>query len=569
MTDRVVNLGGGGGTLPAPSRALRVTLTLLLAFVMLLAVHVAIVEDLYPLDAPDSDHVLGVPVSVLLRAGLAGAALLVMLGMARRPVLLTLAPTGRWTAATIVLAFVASVAIAFLVLRQFPNSADEYHLLFQADTFRQGRLWQAPPPLQKFFFFIHIIERDGKWVSHFPPGWALVLALWRALQLPTALVGPTAGVALLVATAAFARLVGGTRLVWPSVLMLAASPFFLFNAASLFSHCFAAALLVVFWTLGERFRQRPTVRDAAWAGVAIGVLGITRYFTAAAGALPYGLGLLPRLTRKHLVYGLAAFATVGVIGAAFLAYNNAVTGSPLRTVSAWAYPDLKLGLWSVNEFGEKSGPVATLKRHAFQWLELMEFTSPLVPLAYGAALLYLRRLRRLRAFDLLPLLFSLALLVYPEVGGNRYGPRYYFDTFPFLVVAVVRAGALAWDAGDTRRRALLSTLLLGHLAFAAASLPFACAYFRTIVDARMALYDQVEALGLHDAVVAMPIVPTGTLRSVSPWDLSRNGTRIDEHAPVLYTVDWGTGLEPLLERYPARSIWRWDGAHLTCTERCR
>jgi hypothetical protein len=369
-------------------------------------------------------------------------------------------------------------------------------------------------------------------------------------------------------TAAFARQVGGPRIVFPAVLLVATTPFFLFNAASLYSHCFASLLLLAFWFFGERFRATARARDAAWAGVALGVLGTTRYFTAAMGALPYVVTLVPRLTRKHFVRGLAAVATGGVFLLALLAYNNAVTGSPLTTVSSWAYPSLKLGLWGMNEFGDRTTPVTAVKNVVYQLIELAEFTSPLVPIAYGAALVYLHRRRQLQMFDLLPLLFAAGLFFYPEIGGNRYGPRYYFDTFPFLIVTVLRAAALAWDEGKAHSRALLSTALLAHLAFACASIPFACAYFRTVVDQRMALYDEVAARHISNALVLLTR-GTGQLRPMLQWDLTRNGTRIDPAAPILYALDWGRDLTPLLSMYPDREVWRWNGTSLVCVERCR
>lgn len=551
--------------LAAPSRPLRVAARLLLAYVALLAIHVALMPDLYPLADMTRTHILGVPVGTLLRIGFLAAALLVTAVALRAPVLVALdaAPTR----SLIVGAFLASVAIALLVLRSFPNSADEYHLLFQADTFRQRRLWQDPPPLPDVFQFVHVIERDGKWVSHFPPGWALVLAAWRALGLQTVLVGPVFGAALLWMTAAFARQAGGVRVVFPAVLLVAVTPFFLFNAASLFSHCFAATLLLLLFHFAERFRIDARAGDAAIAGLALGALGVTRYFTAGLGALACLAMLLPYIRQRHLLPGLAALATGGVFLAGLLAYDRAVTGNALQTVSGWAYPSLRLGLWSVNEFGIRSTPLDAVKNVVLQWIELSEFTSPILPLAYLAALLVLVRDRALRIYDLLPLLFAAGLFFYPEIGGNRYGPRYWFDAFPFAAVAIARAFCLVWSRREPAQRALLSTALLAHLAFAVASIPFACAYFRTVVDQRMALYDDVDARRLQNALVLLTR-GTGTLRPMLYWDLTRNGTRIDPAAPVLYAIDDGRDLAPLLALYPARSVWRWNGTVLSCVEHC-
>ena len=45
----------------------------------------------------------------------------------------------------------------------------------------------------------------------------------------------------------------------------------------------------------------------------------------------------------------------------------------------------------------------------------------------------------------------LSYLFFPNMGGNRYGPRYYFDAYPFLVLTVVSAAA-AWFAEQRSQR---------------------------------------------------------------------------------------------------------------------
>ncbi len=42
---------------------------------------------------------------------------------------------------------------ALFVLQGFPNSADEYAYIFQAETFLQKRLWNEPHPAKEFFSF--------------------------------------------------------------------------------------------------------------------------------------------------------------------------------------------------------------------------------------------------------------------------------------------------------------------------------------------------------------------------------------------------------------------------------
>src|SRR5262249_17464423 len=59
----------------------------------------------------------------------------------------------------------AATLLFVWVLRAFPNSADEYGYIYGAETLLAGRLWNPLPLHHEFFSFLHIFEKDGKWVS--------------------------------------------------------------------------------------------------------------------------------------------------------------------------------------------------------------------------------------------------------------------------------------------------------------------------------------------------------------------------------------------------------------------
>jgi hypothetical protein len=555
--------------LPRSGTMVRRFFILLFAFVALHALRTWATPNIFPLaehqdlDLPANWFALELRALTILVAFLLSAC-----ALWRAPAVPRFEPGRHAVLLSIAAATLLAAAGATVALRCFPNSGDEYHMLFQAETFREGRLWQDPLPLQQYFSFAHIMELGGKRVSHFPPGWPLLVAGWTALGLPACLAGPAAGALLLVGVAALARETAGGRAVLPSVILVAATPFFLFNAASYFSHTIAAAWMLFFWLFGTRFIQRPAAGNAALAGLCLGWLAITRYYTALLTFLPFAVALLPRLRARHVRYGLVAALAGACILVPFLAYNQAVTGSPLQTVSSWAYPKLKLGLWAVAETGVHSGPIAAFKRAGLQILELLEWTSPAFVTAYAGALFVLVRRRALRAMDTLPVLFVLAFLLYPDVGWNRYGPRYYFDPFPFAALAVVRAGLLLWDEAKPRIRPLLGGLATAHFAFAISVLPFAAVYMRLATDERLVPYEEAERLKLKRALVVLT-EDTGELRPLAIWGMTRNGTHMNPAAPVLWAADRGAGTIRLLSQYfSERSIWLWDGVRLTCVQRC-
>src|SRR4051794_32990086 len=66
--------------------------------------------------------------------------------------------------ASTLIALAATMAVGFLVLQEFPNSADEYAYLFQAQRFAEQRLWADAPPLGYSFVGLRTWISNGIWV---------------------------------------------------------------------------------------------------------------------------------------------------------------------------------------------------------------------------------------------------------------------------------------------------------------------------------------------------------------------------------------------------------------------
>jgi hypothetical protein len=96
----------------------------------------------------------------------------------------------------ILLAFIGCVTAGWLGGVSWPNSGDEYSYLFLADTFRAGRLWDSPPPDSELFQAFHVLAKDGRTFSPYPPAWSAFLVplrtfniAWLANPLLTAALG--------------------------------------------------------------------------------------------------------------------------------------------------------------------------------------------------------------------------------------------------------------------------------------------------------------------------------------------------------------------------------------------
>jgi hypothetical protein len=454
-----------------------------------------------------------------------------------------------------VLAVITALLLAagVIALRAFPNSGDEYAYLFQAETFRAGRLWNVLPPVPDVFVSAHVIAKDGKWVSQYPPGWPIIIVGVTSLGLPAYVASPATALLLLFGFARLIRELVGPGAALAGIALLACCPFFLLNGASYFSHMPAALFGVLAVLCGVRFLKTGSIPSALGAGAALGFLYIIRPFSAVLIAIPCTVELLRRARSLH--YRRLAWFFLGsfpfVIG--FFFYNNAITGSPLLDPISWGSPKLHLGLQPVDESGNHVTLFYTAGFAIFRLVELAQWTSPLFCLVYAAAALWKLGCRRLAFYDFVFPLFLLGYLFFPHLGGNRYGPRYYFEAYPFMVLTVISATTTwlaAWRTGS--RQAAMFGVLVGAIIMGLAAYPAFAYQFRGIVNARMELYEVVNNSRLSNAIVLIRLHIGG----MGPEDLTRNG--IDLLQSVLYAVDQPEQYCTLTRAFPGRKLYRYE-----------
>jgi hypothetical protein len=418
------------------------------------------------------------------------------------------------------------VAINQLVLLDFPNSGDEYNYIYEAHTFAAGRLWNTPLAPPEIFATNYIVQEPSRTFSSFPFGWPLLIALALAAGLPIWLINPLLGTLTL-------GLVWwlGTRLYCGRVGVLAAavvgtSPFFLFNAASYFSHTFCGALLVGAALVASRDDRRQ-----AWVPVLVGLLigwaVVARYLTGAVCGVPIVLWLLrPGVRRVQTLSFVALGGLPWVL--ALAAYNQAMTGNPLRVTTT----ALTVSLWFRDGWLLRSADILSthLLRH-------MLWTPPVLVLAYAFYLKAAPPDTRRGPLDWMLAITVFVLYFYVERGGNQYGPRFHYEAFLFAVLFVVANIFQTRDlaAAPARDRWTFALLMASVLVMPVSFVLHARTEHRVIVE-RMDPYVQVAAAGLRDALVLIGD-RVGSTRSIAPSDLTRNG--IDPGGPVLYGLDQG------------------------------
>ncbi len=265
---------------------------------------------------------------------------------------------------------IAAALVAVIGLRTFPNSADEYAYLFQAEDLAKGKLWSEVHPLAEFFDFHHITQKDGKWMSRFPPGWPVLLATAYVAGIPPFFINIIFAIlALWFLYKLLVKFYDDRVATW-SVIAVAATGYYLFNAASYFSHTSSFLHVVCAMYFTFRYFDKRQAGFAILAGIFVGMLALTRPYTAVLIYAPFYLYIVVRYKWDSLKPVLLITAGAMPIMIFLFWYNYRTTGSALLPVTVWAYDDEALG------FVKGHTPMAGLK-HVFKRLVMfLYWASP-------------------------------------------------------------------------------------------------------------------------------------------------------------------------------------------------
>jgi hypothetical protein len=440
--------------------------------------------------------------------------------------------------------FIISVLVSNYTLERFPNSSDEYAYLFQAETLSKGRLWEKAHDLPEFFRLIHIAEKDGIRVSRFPPGWPAILSVAFYLDVPPFLVNPVLGLLSLIIFYTFAKRFYSEHIAIWSLTALALTSFFVFNAASFFSHTSCLCATVAFVSSIYLYLEKPKIIYPLAAGFFLGVVLVIRYYTAVLIFLPFFFFLIHQLRWKSI----ALFFWIGVGSLPCLLflfwYNYTITGNPLLPVTMWAYADEGLG------FVRGHTPLKGIE-HLIRWgCMFLYWCSPAFLILYGVYLwrkLKIKVERVTHPEDYMFILLVIGYFFYYEIGGNQYGPRFFFESLPFLILFVVRNVI-------TYRERWPMALLCAGMIYAVVKFPFIADREHQVVEERNNLYRVVENSNVSHAVILLS-THTGVIRPMPSGDLVRNDLGYGND--VLFAHDI-PGKNAILRSYfPDRTFYRY------------
>lgn len=509
------------------------------------------------------------------------------------------------------LGLVAFVLILYWVnrniLHSFLSSADEHSCYFLAECLRQGKLYVDIPPLADFFKVVHVGMRGGKWFSVYPPGWPFIWALGIQLHIVDWL-NP-----IMTAAAVFFFYLSGVSLFGRlatalGLVLLCLNPFFMFTAASYFSHATCLLCISVFLYAFLRWREAYAVGkgELFWASLcafAVGYGLMTRYLTMAAVVMPFllfhylpiffdwiGWGngtshvkilrFLP-FTLKRPQLRKSDWLVMGIIAAFMLLVlyqNYLITGKPFRA------PNKHDKSWERLGFRKDYTPIDGFFYLIGRVFYLMDWFAPA---CVGAYLLLIAQFssRRtamaecgnqgfpvknesksqpeksgneksmLRALFRLTMCFiAAAYFFYYSWGGNQWGPRYLWEGMPFLCIAVADWMVGLWRGGASiKRRKFLLVFYIAALMSSGVLFAKQAEFTEQASRQRRSLYDLAENTIQGPAIVFIHGF-LGSRLVMAEEDAVRNSPFLDGR--ILYAHDLGDRNKELMDANTGRKFYR-------------
>lgn len=354
-----------------------------------------------------------------------------------------------------VVAFVVLALASVLVFRTLPSSPDEQAHLFQARLFAQFKIVASYPPdlvdriiPQGLQNNLILVAQDGRAMSVYWPGWALLMTPFVWLGVPW-LLGPAMASLGLYVMGRLAGLLAGPQTAAVAILLAATSGAFIVTGMSMYPAGGYLTLNMAYaWLL-----LRGGRRDALLAGLVGGLaLNLNNPVPHSLFALPWLIWLVVDPTRRRqlvwLAIGYAPWLAIGL--AWLLAQSSLHASAPGSTGNFWqGRLPLLVSVPTIQ--------VASLR--VWELVRLWVWSAP--GLLLLAALAWRREPRKSGAW-ILGVAFGLTVALYlffPSGQTIGWGARYYHAAWGAL--PILAAILLTGPGADALRRTALMAALAG------------------------------------------------------------------------------------------------------------
>jgi hypothetical protein len=422
----------------------------------------------------------------------------------------------RLTTAVLVLASFTLYALsARWVFNGRPLLVDEVAQLFQARIFATGRIAGTLDSVPELFSALHLVERDGRVFSQFPPGGPVVLAVGLLLGAAWVAV-PLCGALAVWCFSAFVRGVEADR---PGIALLASmlfafAPYMVFMSGSQMNHVptllgICLALFALERATAVERSARSRTRYALVCGFGLGLAATIRPVDAVAFALAVAAWLAWRAVRdkREIVPLLASGVGVAIPVSLMLWFNAQTTGAPLL----FGYE----ALWGkVHELGFHAAPWGVAHTPArglelvslyFLRLQTYLFETPIPSLVAAiVALLLVRSLRRIDGVLLGGSALLVALYFAYWHDGFYLGPRFFLCLLPALALwsaRVIPEWRARWGNGASYR-AMTASLVASVCIALLVTIPLRAQEYRNgLQTMRWDVEAEARRAGVRDAIV--------------------------------------------------------------------
>lgn len=328
-----------------------------------------------------------------------------------------------------------------------PHIYDASAYLFAAKIYASGHLSVPLPPAADRFPGPFILQHDGQWFAQYAPGTGLTLAPGIWIGMPW-LIEPLLGTLALLGIGLIAARLYDRRVASLAVVLGAFSPFYSYLAASYLSHAIALFYLVWgFWAL-LRFAQGKAGWNMLLSACCFGMAGLTRDLVAIlytglllVGVLVLYWSALRKNWRRGLTYGALFILILIVFAGLSLGFNALLTHNPFETPRALFYPPDHWGFGpGVGFYGQHTLAAGLVNLDELLTILMIDLYG--WPFYLNLCFIMLPFLLR-RATLTDGILLICAIIVTAAYIGYFYhgiylGPRYLFETLPFLLILTAR-----------------------------------------------------------------------------------------------------------------------------------
>jgi hypothetical protein len=442
-----------------------------------------------------------------------------------------------------VVSFSLLACISIFILQDFPNSGDEYAYIYQAKTYLAGRFWNEPHPLQQFFSLFRVIETNGKMIGQYTPGWPLVLTLALFFKFPLCLVNPILGTASLLLIFFLSKKLYNGRVACISVIAILLSSFFLFNSASYFAHTLTSVLIILFAYFSVCFIDGGRAYFVLLAGAFFGFAFITRPYSSFLCSIPIFFYLYFKQAKRIQTW--VYFALGGIFFfLLLLIYNYKISGNLFISPTA-----------EIERFSGWGLSLTGIRNTLLRLMDFVAWTPPFTLLIFS---IYIVDVFKSSKKDLIgPIFFFLVagFLFFWGTGGNQYGPRYYYEGFPFLILFV--SSKLFKEVALIGKNRFTKILFLLFASSLISQIPASfnhCREERQAIWERREPYRLVEKGKINNAIIFLK-TGSGRLKHMERRDLTRN--ELDFSNSVLYALDLGEENQKLMKYYPQKEYYQY------------